>query len=231
MGLTGFDWLLIDVEHCPIGLSDLRAMIPVLEATGTSSVIRVPDRGDYWIKQALDIGADGVMVPRVDSADIARQAVRYAKYHPLGERGFGPTRCSQFGHLSDYVKTANEDRLLFAQLEHRLALENIDEILEVEGIDGFFLGPGDLSQSLGLLGQTGAQKVKETERKIIEKLNQHGRLWGTLSSDPEGFQYYAKLGGRLMTLGGDLEFLAENAKKSLGEMQRIAEQFAKAGKQ
>ena len=226
MGLTGFDWLLIDIEHCPIGLGDLRALIPVLEATQTSSVVRVPDRGDYWIKQALDIGADAVMVPRVDSAEIARQAVRYAKYYPLGERGFGPVRATKFGHSPDYVSTANEDRLLFAQLEHRIALENIDEILEVEGIDGFFIGPGDLSQSLGLLGQPNAPKEKETERKIIEKLNRQGRPWGTVSGDAEAFRYYVELGQRLASLGGDLSFVSQGAKNCLGEMQQIVKQLS-----
>ena len=221
MGHTGFDWVLIDVEHCPIGISDLRAMIPILEATGTSSVVRVPDRGDYWVKQALDLGADGVMVPRVDSAEHARQAVYYSRYYPLGERGFGPTRAAGFFKGSEYVQTANQECVLFVQLEHRLAAENLGEILDVSGIDGYFIGPGDLSQSLGFLGQAGAEKVKQVTQGIIDKLNEQGKVWGSVSADTEDFRCYVDLGSRITTLGGDLVCVGQGAPKNLEEMQKI----------
>ena len=221
MGQTGFDWVLIDVEHCPIGISDLRAMIPILEATGTSTIVRVPDRGEYWIKQALDVGADGVMVPRVDSAELARQAVYYSRYHPLGERGFGPTRAAGFFKGSDYVQTANQQCLLFVQLEHRLAAENLDEILDVNGIDGYFIGPGDLSQSLGFLGQTGAEKVQQVRQGIIDKLNERGKVWGSVALDAEDFRRYVDLGSRITTLGGDLVCVGQGAPRNLDVMQKI----------
>ncbi len=226
MALTGFDFLVIDLEHCPIGLNKLRTMIPIIESTGTSTVIRVPDRGDYWIKQALDIGADSVMVPRVDSAELAKEAVRYAKYYPLGERGFGPVRASQFfARSADYLKNANENTLLFVQLEHRTVLENLEEILAVDGIDGYFIGPGDLSQSLGFLGQSQAQEVQEFMQEIIAKLNQHSKVWGTLNNDLEGFRHNVGMGGRVVSLGGDILYLKLNAEKFLTQMRQTIKEL------
>ena len=225
MSRAGFDWLLVDLEHCPIGLNDIRAMLPIAELNGTSMIFRVPDHSDYWIKQVLDLGADGVMVPRVDSAEIARRAVSLSKYYPLGERGFGPVRASRYGDDPVYVRSANEGVLLFAQLEHRLAWDNLDQILEVEGIDGYFIGAGDLSQSLGLLGELRAREVNKVVRKIIEKLNRKGKVWGAITTDKKMFRQYLRLGGRILTLGGDLNFLKETAERSVEQMRSVAEEL------
>jgi 2-keto-3-deoxy-L-rhamnonate aldolase RhmA len=226
MALAGFDWLLFDLEHCPIGLADLRAMIPIVSSTDTSAIVRVPDNGDYWIKQSLDLGANGVMVPRVDSAAAADRAVRATKYYPIGERGFGPVRASRYGDDKEYSSGANEGTLLFVQLEHQDAIDNLDEIMNVRGIDGFFFGRADLSQSMGLLGQPDAPEVVAVIHQTAEKLNRANRPWGTPASTEGAFREFVKVGGQLMTLGGDLMFLKRNAEEYLARMRAVSEEGA-----
>lgn len=145
----GFDWLLIDQEHGAIDAPLTQSLLQAISTTATIPLIRVPSNKEEWIGRALDAGAYGVIVPMVNTRDEAEEAVRAARYPPLGSRGIGGSRTRLYGG-SDYVEHANEEILLVVELEHANAVRNAREILSVPGVDAYFIGPGDLCASLGL---------------------------------------------------------------------------------
>ena len=150
---VGFDWLWIDTEHSPY---DTLMAQRLLQAAGPGfpSIIRVPWADDVWIKKALDTGATGVIVPQVNTADDARRVVAACKYPPAGTRGVGSTRAHTYGlEFQSYIDTANRETAIIVQAEHIEAVDNIEEITAVEGLDALMVGPYDLSASMGKIGQ------------------------------------------------------------------------------
>lgn len=171
---AGLDWLFLDAEHSAISTRDVCDLI---RAAGgrCASVVRVAENSEVEIKRALDAGADGIIVPLVNSASEARRAVACARYPPLGTRGVGIGRAQGYGaHLQDYIATANERVAVIVQVEHIEAVGNLDEIIGVAGVDGVFVGPYDLSGSMNLLGQIGHPDVT----RAIEEVYRRGRESG-----------------------------------------------------
>ena len=153
IGAAGFDWVLLDCEHGTLTVESVELMAMAAEACGITAIARPATRSPEHILQVLDRGVMGVQVPHVNTAEEARDVVAAVKYHPQGRRGLAAgTRAAVYdahGTLADYVQAANESTLIAVQLEDEPAIQNIDEILEVEDIDVFFIGPSDLSQSMG----------------------------------------------------------------------------------
>jgi len=143
----GFDWLLIDGEHAPLGLETMQQMMQAMNGSNCTPIVRPEWNEMVIIKRVLDIGAHGVLVPWVNTKEQAEYAVRACKYPPEGLRGCGPRRAALFD--PDYCKTANDEVLIIVQIETREAVSNIDDILSVKGIDACYIGPFDLSQSFG----------------------------------------------------------------------------------
>ncbi|MDA7948810.1 MAG: aldolase/citrate lyase family protein [Hyphomicrobiaceae bacterium] len=174
-GGLGFDWVLIDCEHGAISLESVELMIMAAEAVDITPIVRPPTKSPREIMAVMDIGAMGVQVPHVNTADDARNAVAAVKYHPTGNRSMAAgIRAQGYGLGSsseDYVETANRETLACVQLEDPEAIENADEILKVDGIDVFFIGPSDLSQAMGHPGNARApevaQAIDETLAKIV----------------------------------------------------------------
>ncbi len=172
----GFDWVLIDCEHGSISLESVEHLIMAADVVGLTPIVRPPSNSAKEIQQVLDLGAMGVQVPHVITADDARNAVAAVKYHPQGARTMAAgLRAQGYGlsmNSADYIETANRETLVCVQIEDAEALENVDEILKVEGIDVFFIGPSDLSQSLGFPGNPKAppvvKAIDETLKKIVE---------------------------------------------------------------
>jgi 2-keto-3-deoxy-L-rhamnonate aldolase RhmA len=157
---VGFDWLLIDAEHGAFDLGTLQTVMAGFRGTTTVPIVRVPWNDAVRIKQVLDLGAEGVLVPQVGSAEEARAAVAACKYPPDGIRGFGPRRASDWGRNIDrYVGTANDEIVVILQVESVAMANDIDTMLDVPGVDVICLGPNDLSGSVGLLRQTGHPTV------------------------------------------------------------------------
>ena len=156
---TGFDWLFIDAEH---GAFNPQQAQTLLQAAGQCPcVIRVPAGDEVWIKKALDIGGAGIIAPQVHTAEQAEQIVRYCKYSPDGSRGVGIGRAHKYGiRFEDYIKTANENIAVILQAESREAIDNIESITSVEGIDAILIGPYDLSASLGKIGKVTDPEVR-----------------------------------------------------------------------
>jgi 4-hydroxy-2-oxoheptanedioate aldolase len=200
-----FDWLVIDGEHGPNGLRDILAQ---LRAVGDRShpVVRVRDDNRAEIKQMLDIGAQTLLVPMIESAAQAREAVRSMFYAPQGVRGVGAAlaRASGYGAAGDYLATANDQVCLLLQVESRAGLGALDEILTLEGVDGIFIGPADLAADMGHRGNPGAAEVQAAVTDALTRIRAAGRAAGILTSDRALARSYAAMGVEFLAVGSDV---------------------------
>lgn len=210
---TGFDWLLIDGEHAP---NDLRSTLAQLQAVApypTHPIVR-PVRNDAAIiKQLLDIGTQTLLLPMIENAGDARAAVAATRYPPLGIRGVGSAlaRASRWNGAADYLHRAADELCVLVQVETVNALAQLDEIAAVEGVDGVFFGPADLSASMGLLGQPGAPAVREAIVAGIRAVRAHGKAAGVLAADRAIAQEYLEAGATFVAVGSDVALLARSA--------------------
>jgi 4-hydroxy-2-oxoheptanedioate aldolase len=210
----GFDWLLIDGEHAP---NDLRTTLGALQAVApypAHPVVRVPKGDDALIKQVLDIGASTLLVPMVESAEQARQLVRATRYAPLGIRGVGSAiaRSARWTQYPQYLHEANERVCLLVQVETREALAQVEAIAAVDGVDGVFIGPADLSASMGLLGQPAHPEVRAAIIDAIGRIARAGKAPGILCADEPLARVYIEAGARFVAVGVDTTLLAKTAK-------------------
>lgn len=214
-GTAGFDWLLIDGEHTPYDISKMRMQLMALEASDSHAAVRVPVGETWIIKQVLDAGAQTVLVPMVETAEQARQLVHDVRYPPTGGRGVGYSgaRCSRFGAIADYGTTANEQVCLLIQVENRAGIANLDDILVVDGIDGVFIGPADLSADMGHMGQLTHPEVQTTIKDAIARIEAAGKAPGILATTPEFTQDALDWGARFVATGLDLLILAKSLRE------------------
>ncbi|QBF26426.1 4-hydroxy-2-oxoheptanedioate aldolase [Pseudomonas tructae] len=215
---AGFDWLLIDGEHAP---NDLRGMLGQLQAIApypAQAVIR-PVIGDTaLIKQVLDIGAQTLLVPMVESAEQARELVRAMHYPPKGVRGVGSAlaRASRWNSIPAYLDQADEQMCLLVQIESLQGLENLDAIAAVEGVDGVFIGPADLSASMGHRGNPGHPEVQAVIEQAIVRIQQAGKAAGILSADETLARRYLELGAGFVAVGVDTTVLMKGLQGLVG---------------
>ena len=183
IGKLGFDWVMIDCEHGGLSLESVELMIMAAEASGLVPIVRPQTGHPDAIAQVLDRGALGVQVPHVSTADDARRAVESARHYPLGQRGLAAaTRAADYGFglsMADYVQQANEETLVCVQLEDAEALQNLEAIVQVQGVDVFFVGPSDLSQSMGYPGQPNAPAVRAAISRAFADIRAAGRTPGS----------------------------------------------------
>lgn len=206
---AGFDWLLIDGEHAP---NDLRGLLGQLQAVApyaSQPVIR-PVIGDTaLIKQILDIGAQTLLVPMVESAEQARELVRAMHYPPNGVRGVGSAlaRASRWNSIPGYLDKADAQMCLLVQIENLDGLAKLDEIVAVDGVDGVFIGPADLSASMGHRGNPGHPEVQAAIEDAIVRISKAGKAAGILSADQSLARRYLELGARFVAVGVDTTVL------------------------
>lgn len=210
---TGFDWLLIDCEHAP---NDLRSTLAQLQAVApypTHPIVRPVRNDSAIIKQLLDIGAQTLLVPMIENAGEARDAVAATRYPPHGIRGVGSAlaRASRWNSVPGYLQSAASELCVLAQVETANALAQLDDIASVEGVDGVFFGPADLSASMGLLGQPGASAVREAICNGIRAVRAHGKAAGVLVADPAIATEYLEAGATFVAVGSDVGLLARSA--------------------
>lgn len=212
---AGFDWLLIDGEHAP---NDVRSILAQLQAVApypAHPIVR-PVSGDVQlIKQLLDIGAQSLLIPMVETADQARHLVSAMRYPPVGIRGVGAAlaRASQWNRVADYLHHANEQMCLLVQVETRLGLKNLDAIAQVEGVDGVFIGPSDLSAALGYLGKPGHPDVQAAIETAIGRIRAGGRAAGILTTDETQARRYLSLGCNFVAVGLDGNLLMRSTQE------------------
>ena len=207
---AGFDWLLIDGEHGP---NDLRSMLSTLQAVAPYAahpVLRIPQGDATLIKQVLEIGATTLLVPMVETAEQARALVRATRYPPQGIRGVGSglARSSRWSAFPGYLQEANDSVCLLLQVETVAALSQLDEIAAVEGVDGVFIGPSDLSASMGYLGNPGHPQVQAAIEDAIARILRAGKAPGILSVDEQLARRYIELGARFVAVGVEATLLA-----------------------
>jgi len=211
MAGLGFDWLIIDMEHIPISQEGLRTMLIACKGSESVPVVRVSVNSREYIQAALDLGALGVMVPMVNSRADAERAVEYTRYPPLGRRGLGPIRAGQYGkNESVYRASANEEILLFVQIETPEAVKNIREILQVTGINGLFIGNGDLANFMND-GQVGSAAVQKVVEDLIQLASDSSLPIGLPTWSPAECHRYVERGAQLLTIGSDMRFAANGA--------------------
>jgi 4-hydroxy-2-oxoheptanedioate aldolase len=212
---AGFDWLLIDGEHAP---NDLRSTLSALQAIApynSQPVVRAVSGDVHLIKQLLDIGAQNLLIPMVDTAEQARQLVLATQYPPLGIRGVGSmvARSSRWAARTDYLDVADGEVCLLVQAETVVALENLEAICAVDGIDGVFIGPADLAASMGYRGQPFHPEVQAAIEGAIKTIVASGKAAGTLMSDPQVARRYLALGATFVATGVDVLVFANAARQ------------------
>lgn len=221
MGTMGFDWLLIDGEHSPNDIRSMREQLIALQSSDSCALVRVPVGDSRIIKQVLDIGAQTILVPMVESADQARELVRAVRYPPNGIRGVGAaaTRASRFAWHDNYVQTADEQICLLVQIESKVGVAALDEILAVEGIDGAFIGPADLSADLGFAGKPDSPEVQKVISEVLRKTAASGKLAGIMSLG-DGTQQHIDDGAKMIAAAIDVVLLKRAATETVNRWIR-----------
>jgi len=218
---AGFDWLLIDGEHAP---NDVRSILAQLQAVAPYPVHPIvrPVSGDVnLIKQLLDIGAQTLLVPMVESAEQAALLVRAMRYPPAGIRGVGAAlaRASHWNRVSNYLHEADDQMCLLVQVETRAGLENLDAIASLDGVDGVFIGPSDLSAALGHLGKPGHPEVQQAIENAIARIRAAGRAAGILTPDEAQARRYLALGCTFVAVGLDGNLLMRSTQELAGRFK------------
>lgn len=222
LGVSGFDWILIDLEHGAGSESTVIHQLQAVEHTSAAAVIRVESSQRERMSRVLDMGAVGVMCPRVNSAEQARQVAQSLQYPPQGNRGVARmVRATGFGkRFDDYYEQADKTLLGIVQIETRQALQNLDEIAAVDGIDVLFIGPADLSMELGMYGQFERPEFQDAVKKIVDVAEKEGKATGILLSDPADFSIYRRLGIRFIACGSDATFVARGAADTVEKLKQ-----------
>lgn len=220
-GTAGFDWLLLDGEHAPNDIRSLSAQIAVLGASASHPVVRLRDDDPAGIKQALDIGAQTLLIPMIESAEQAQAAMRACLYPPEGIRGVGSSlaRASRFNAVGDYLTTANDQICLLVQVESRAGLAALDDMLAIPRLDGVFIGPSDLAADMGHLGQSGHPEVTAAVLDALRRISASGKVAGVLSTDPTFIADCKVAGANFVGVGIDVTTLS-GALRSLAASYR-----------
>lgn len=207
----GFDWLLIDGEHAPNDLRSLSGQLAAVLGSPSLPIIRLPDDDPAKIKQALDIGAQSLIIPMVGTAAQAERIYRATRYAPEGMRGVGSSlaRASKFSAIPDYLTTANAEICLILQVESRAGLDALDDILAVKGIDGVFIGPSDLAADMGYLGEAGHPRVKAAVLDALHRIRKAGLAAGVLSTDTDYINDCKAAGANFVAVGIDVTLYAK----------------------
>jgi 4-hydroxy-2-oxoheptanedioate aldolase len=213
--VAGFDWLLIDGEHAPFDLRTIMSHLQAMAPYEVAPIVRCVEGNTALIKQLLDIGVQTLLVPMVETAEQAEQLVRAVRYPPAGIRGLGTSlaRAARWNQVPGYLKKANDEICLIVQVETASAMENLDAILQVKGVDGVFIGPSDLSASMGYIGDAGNPVVVETINTGLNKIRAAGKYAGLLCLDPSLAQNYVEQGANFVGVGVDTMILANETRK------------------
>ncbi|RKR03350.1 2,4-dihydroxyhept-2-enedioate aldolase [Kushneria sinocarnis] len=217
LATSGFDWMLLDGEHGPNTVPTLLAQLQAVAPYATAPVVRAVDGNPTLIKQLLDIGAQTLMIPMVESAEQARALVSAMRYPPQGIRGVGGglVRATRWGSVPDYLARAHEELCLIVQIESGAGVDNVEEIAAVEGVDALFVGPMDLSTDMGEAGNPGHPAVQERIRHVIEATHRAGKPCGILAPDEADARRYAEWGCRFIAVGLDIVMLQAAAAETL----------------
>ena len=229
---AGFDWLLIDAEHGPFDLKSVMAHLQAVEPYPVSAIVRPEEGGSTaLIKKLLDIGAQTLLVPMVDDAEQARNIVRAAKYPPMGIRGLGTSmaRAAAWNRRTDYLEQANDEVCVIVQIETMTGLKNIEEIVAVDGVDGVFIGPSDLSAAMGFIGEPGHPEVVAAIESAFQIIQNAGKPAGVLAVSKDLVEKYVDAGARFIGVGVDASLLANATRQLAAEFIELADSSTTKG--
>ncbi|MFM9967035.1 MAG: HpcH/HpaI aldolase family protein [Burkholderiales bacterium] len=217
---AGYDWILIDTEHSPADLENVLHQLQAAAPYATESVVRVPWNDMVTIKRTLDIGARSILIPYIQTEEEARNAVAYTRYPPQGVRGVaGTTRATRFGRIKGYPKAVHGELCVLLQIETELGLKNLEAIANVEGVDGVFVGPGDLHASLGYVGETNNPKVMPIIDDAIRRIRKCGKAPGILTGVEADAKRWLDVGALFVAVGADVGILARESEKLLAKFK------------
>lgn len=216
IGRAEFDFVIIDTQHAPIGVETLQRLMIALHPTGSTILVRARWNDASSINTILDLGAEGVIVPLVNSADDARSAVAAAKYPPEGNRSWGPRRAVRLhGGADEYERSANDNILVLPQIETEESVTNLDEILDVPGISGIMVGPADLANSLGYGHDRDNAAVGSVVEAVLERCLAHDIPFGHFTNTIELSMLWVERGALIATCGGDVGFVVDGILRAL----------------
>jgi len=225
MAKAGFDWLVFDTEHAPLSLETVQTQLEAINGTNVTPLIRVAWNDMVLIKRALDIGANGLLIPWINTKEDAERAVKACRYPPAGLRGVGPRRASRYGlDWNEYLATADKNLLIILQIETSEAVKNVEEILSVDGVDAFFIGPVDLSASFGFLGKWDHPKALEATENVLRVGKKLGIPGGIYAMNLDIAIEHAKNGFQFIALDSDYGLLLKQCQAAL---QKVREGTAK----
>lgn len=209
---AGFDFVVIDGEHGPLTIDAVQTQLRAAEQGGSAIAARVPVNETWIIKQYMDVGAQTLVVPMIDTPAQAEAAARAMRYPPEGNRGAAAgVRAARYGRVPDYLNVANAEACLIAQVETAEALENLEAIAAVPGVDALFIGPSDLSASMGFTGRSTSPEMEKVIEDAIRRIKACGKPACTLSFDPETAKRYLSWGADMVAVGSDSGLLARAA--------------------
>lgn len=228
MANAGFDWLVIDLEHSVITIREAEELIRIIQLSGVAPLVRLSANDPIQIKRIMDAGAEGIIIPMVNCAEEARQAVKAVYYPPYGNRGVGLARAQGYGtSFEEYRNRLADSAVVIVQVEHITAAQNLESILSVEGVDGFIVGPYDLSGSLGVPGNFEDPKMIETMeaiQSISAKINASGGFH-VVSPDPALVKEKIEQGYTFLAYGVDFLFLGEMCRQGLKKIRTFQQEL------
>ena len=224
MSQAGFPWLVIDMEHSVIDYETMQSMLLAVESNNCTPLVRLSGKDNIQVKRVLDAGAFGIIVPMVNTEKEAEDIINSIKYPPIGERSVGLARAQGYGmKFNDYINNFNDHSIVIFQIENKIAIENIEKILSVVGIDGIIIGPYDLSASYGIPGELQNSKILEAEQKVLDAAKKNNIPAGIHVVDPNSELLLSKVkkGFKFFAYGVDMLFLAKNCEKGISDINKI----------
>lgn len=223
LALAGYDFIIIDLEHTLFTTSQVETMILAARAMSLDVFVRVPLNANHLVLPLLDAGVTGIVFPRIENAQQAREAVNYCHYMPLGQRGLNSTRLNRYGidDLASFVQQAKNETVVVAMIESLEGLEHLDEILKVDGIDIILEGAADLSQSMGIPWETSHPKVKETVQKMYVKTKMSNKYFCAIPRKPEDITAWKQQSVQLFVLGDDRSIIRRAHQNHLNSFKEI----------
>jgi 4-hydroxy-2-oxoheptanedioate aldolase len=222
--VAGFDAVILDQEHGPLGKADLPSLVAAAQGSGISGLVRVRECRPKEIEAALDAGADGVVVPHVSSGAAAADAVAASRFAPEGRRGANPwVRAARYGAAADFQATANDRSACLAMVEGRAGIDNVDAILATPGLDAIFMGPVDLSHALGVPGEAEHPLVVDAVRDLVGRGRERGVATAVFAPSPEAARRWLELGVRLVALSVDTALALDGFSRALSAVSTPAE--------
>jgi 2-dehydro-3-deoxyglucarate aldolase/4-hydroxy-2-oxoheptanedioate aldolase len=217
---AGFDWLFVDMEHTSIGVNDVQRILQAVPSD-FPCLVRIPVLDEGWIKKVLESGPAGIIVPHVNKAEQAKKILQWSKYPPEGCRSVGISRAQGYGlELEDYMSKANKTIAVVPQVEHVEAVDNLESITELPGFSAIFVGPYDLSGSIGKLGEVKDTDVRDLIQRVQTTCAKAGIVTGIFGVDAEAVKSYIDMGYSLIAVGTDTSHLIKSALETIGSLRK-----------